>query len=98
MQIKEIGKVKILASGIAEPFIKGYTYLTQDEDGPKLVSNEAIKELMTILKVSPYGIENFEQMYNYSTNEMKLKRNEAIQLSTEIALKTSKKIRLERKL
>ena len=28
---------------------------------------------MTILKVSPYGIENFEQMYNYSTNEMKLK-------------------------
>ena len=47
---------KILTSGIAEPFIKGYTYLTQDEDGPKLVSNEAIKELMTILKVSHMGL------------------------------------------
>ena len=88
---------KVLSSGIAEPFINGYTYLTQYEDGPKLVSNEAIKELISILKVSPYGIENFEQMYNYSTNEMKLERNEAIQLSTEIALKTSKKIRLEKK-
>ncbi len=89
---------KVLSSGIAEPFISGYAYLTQNEDGPKLVSNEAIKELMAILKVSPYGIDNFEKMYEYATNEMKLERNEAIQLSTEIALKSSKKIRLEKKL
>lgn len=89
---------QILASGIAEPFINGYNYLTQDEDGPKLVTNEAIKELITILKVSPYGVDNFQKMYEYTTNEMKLERNEAIHLSTEIALKTSKKIKLERKL
>ena len=87
-----------LSAGVAEPFIDGYRYFTEEDHGPKLVNNEAIDQLIKILRISPLGVANFEKVYSYSTKEMKLERNEAILLATKIALETSQKVKVEKKL
>ena len=81
-------KGEALSVGISEAFISGYDYFTKEEDGPKLANYDAIKQLIKILKVSPYGVSRFEKMYEFAIDDMKVTRDEAIGLATNVALRS----------
>ena len=84
-RLGETSKISIL-----EPFMEGFEFLTDDEDGPKMTTKEAMKLLSELLKVSPYAATNFEEVYGFAHDgdHLKFNRNQAISLARNVAMKT----------